>query len=644
MLEQLQLWYRHGWIRAIDLSLAQQLAQQLGDDDQATVLLAALTSYQLGRGHPCLDLNQLYVTPEQTLDLPAEHATLESLQECQTPQQLLASVPALANQDSAMQALISSVAVNQTNSPLVLEQQRLYLRRYYRYEQQIKADLAARMASIQPVDEHQLKQVLDELFGRQQSISWQRTACAMAMRSRFTIVTGGPGTGKTYTVVRLLATLQKLRGHQQPLRIRLAAPTGKAAARMSESISNELNTLKTINDVKADIPTEAVTLHRLLGTVPNSRGFRHHQDNPLHADVLIIDEASMVDIEMMAAVVNALPARSRLILLGDKDQLASVEAGAILGQLCEQAEQGHYTPELTAWLNQTTEVALPFDKTDPNGESWRYLQHTTMFHESRRFDPNKGIGKLADEVNRQQCGWLAQWLHDSDAMAAAHVEFDNIRMRAVPRANHPAVQQLVEQGYAPLLQLLQQRPDSADEVAIDTWAKGILKQLEQFQLLTAVREGDWGMHQFNQRISYWLFGDQAAEHGWFEGRPVMVTHNDYSLDLRNGDIGIALRRTSDEPLRVAFPTAEGGIRWLLPSRLTQVDTAFAMTIHKSQGSEFTHTVMILPDHDVPILTKELLYTGITRAKEQFTLLCAQPQLVLKAVERRIQRSGGLANG
>jgi exodeoxyribonuclease V alpha subunit len=227
-------------------------------------------------------------------------------------------------------------------------------------------------------------------------------------------------------------------------------------------------------------------------------------------------------------------------------------------------------------------------------------------------------------------------------MAAAHAEFDNIRMRAVPRANHPAFQQLVEQGYAPLLQLLQQRPDSAEQVAIDTWAQSILKQLEQFQLLTAVREGDWGMHQFNQRISYWLFGDQAAEHGWFEGRPVMVTHNDYSLDLRNGDI--ALRRSSEEPLRVAFPTTEGGIRWLLPSRLTQVDTAFAMTIHKSQGSEFTHTVMILPDHDVPILTKELLYTGITRAKELFTLLCAEPQLVLKAVERRIQRSGGLANG
>ncbi|PHR66246.1 MAG: exodeoxyribonuclease V subunit alpha [Idiomarina sp.] len=644
MLAQLQLWYQHGWIRAIDLSLAQQLAQQLDDDQATVVLLAALVSYQLGRGHPCLDLAQLYAAPEQTLGLPPEHASVESLQVCQMPHQVLANVSAGMSLQNALEVLLCSPAVKPENSPLVLQQQRLYLRRYFCYEQQIKTDLAARMASLQQVNPKHLKQVLDELFGQQQTISWQRTACAMAMRSLFTIVTGGPGTGKTYTVVRLLATLQKLRGQSEPLRIRLAAPTGKAAARMSESIGNELLTLASIDDVKADIPTEAVTLHRLLGTLPNSRGFRHNKDNPLHTDVVIIDEASMVDIEMMAAVVQALPSHARLILLGDKDQLASVEAGAILGQLCEQAEYGHYTPELTNWLNATADVALPADKTDADGENWPYLQHTTMFHESRRFDPNKGIGKLADEVNRQQRTWLEKWLRDSDAMAAAQAEFDNIRMRAVSRPNHQSVQQMVEEGYAPLLTLIQTRPESSSAAEIDVWAADILKQLEQFQILTAVREGEWGMHQFNQRISYWLFGDLAADHGWFEGRPVMVTHNDYSLDLRNGDIGIVLRRQPNEPLRVAFATTEGNIRWLLPSRLTQVDTAFAMTIHKSQGSEFTHTVMVLPEHDVPILTKELLYTGITRAKEQFTLLCANPQLVLTAVERRIQRSGGLADG
>lgn len=643
MLEKLKLWYQYGWIRAIDLSFAQQLAKQLEENQEAVVLLAAFVSYQLGRGHPCLDLVQLYAEPEQTLGLPPEHASVESLQVCELPQQLLRNVVAAESLESAVQVLLESSAVNNDNSPLVLQGQRLYLRRYFRYEQQIKTDLAARMKALQTVNLGQLKHVLDELFGTQQTISWQRTACAMAMRSLFTIVTGGPGTGKTYTVVRLLATLQKLRGQSEPLRIRLAAPTGKAAARMSESIGNELLTLTSIEDVKADIPTEAVTLHRLLGTSPNSRGFRHNKDNPLHTDVVIIDEASMVDIEMMAAVVSALPPRARLILLGDKDQLASVEAGAILGQLCEQAEHGHYTPELTEWLNATANIALPTDKTDASGSDWPYLQHTTMFHESRRFDPNKGIGKLADEVNRQQSVWLEQWLQDSDAMAAAYVEFDNIRMRTVPRPNHQSVQLLVERGYAPLLQLIQARPESSNPAEIDGWAAKILKQLEQFQILTAVREGEWGMHQFNQRISYWLFGDQAAEQGWFEGRPVMVTHNDYSLDLRNGDIGIVLRREPNEPLRVAFLTTEGTIRWLLPSRLTQVDTAFAMTIHKSQGSEFTHTVMVLPEHDVPILTKELLYTGITRAKQQFTMVCAHPQLVLKAVNRRIQRSGGLAN-
>ena len=151
------------------------------------------------------------------------------------------------------------------------------------------------------------------------------------------------------------------------------------------------------------------------------------------------------------------------------------------------------------------------------------------------------------------------------------------------------------------------------------------------------------MHEFNRLIGYWLFGHEGGTHNWYVGRAIMVTQNDYSLNLRNGDIGVVLRRSADEPLRVAFPTADGGVRWILPSRLTHVDTAFTMTIHKSQGSEFTHTVMVLPEHEVPILTKELLYTGITRAKERFTLVTASPQLVLKAIEHRIERSGGLTS-
>ena len=643
-MDALRSWYQHQWIRAIDLSLAEQLKGQLSDEQQGVALLAGLVSYQLGRGHPCLDLAQLYANSSLALALPPEHAQVESLADCLMPLQVLEQTPGLACLADSLALLSESDAVNQPNSPLVLEGTGLYLRRYYQYEQRIKQSLRQRMAQRSELEPSSIKPVLDVLFGVQSRLSWQRMACAMALRSHFTIVTGGPGTGKTYTVVRLLATLQLLRGQAAPLRIRLAAPTGKAAARMSESIGSELTKLTGADEVKDWIETEAVTLHRLLGTQFQSRDFRHHADNPLVADVLVIDEASMVDIEMMAAIVAALPEQARLILLGDKDQLASVEAGAILGQLCEQAEVGHYTPSLAQWLDATSDHPIPPDKIDASGAQWPYLQHTTMFHESRRFDAERGIGKLAHDVNTQQTQWLQQWLKDSVALAQQQPEFNNIAVIQQSSPSHHAIRELVVAGYQALQQIIQQRPATSDETTIAAWAKQVLQQLAQFQLLTAVREGEWGMHRFNERVGYWLHGEQVNQSPWYVGRPIMVTHNDYSLDLRNGDIGIVLEANLNEPPRVAFQTAEGAIRWILPSRLTQVETAYAMTIHKSQGSEFSHTVMILPEHDSPILTKELLYTGITRAKQHFTLVCAEPRLMLKAVTRRIQRSGGLTHG
>ncbi len=638
MLDTLRTWQQHDWIRAIDVGLAEYIYQHAEPRHEGVAALAGLVSHQLAHGHPCLDLSQLFANARECLLLPPEYASSLSRQECPEPHLLLQQ----ASADEWQHALNASTAVNTDNSPLVFDGQRLYLRRYWQYEQWIKDDLEQRMTVELPINVPQLKATLDDLFGITDKLSWQRVACAMATRSLFTIVTGGPGTGKTYTVVRLLATLQRLRETEQPLTIRLAAPTGKAAARMSEAISNELETLQSIDDVKHLITTEAVTLHRLLGTQAHSRGFRHHAGNQIHADVLIIDEASMVDIEMLAAVIQALPSTARLILLGDKDQLASVEAGAILGQLCSGAEAGGYSTELVEWLNSTNNVPIPDDKTSTAGALKPYLQHTVMLHESRRFDAEKGIGKLAHEINHQQTAWLKNWLVDSAALAASQPEFNNIAALAVNSPKNNQLRQLVIDELRPLMALIAQRPAAtANEHEFDQWAEQILLQLGAFQLLVAIRQGDWGLHALNELVTFWLYGDSAHATGWFAGRPVMVTHNDYSLDLRNGDMGIALQRRDDEPLRVAFQSSQGSIRWVLPSRLTQVDTAYAMTIHKSQGSEFGHTVMVLPDRDTPILTKELLYTGVTRAKSQFTLVAAQPDLTIKAVQRRISRSGAL---
>lgn len=631
-------WHTHGWLRAVDVSLAEYLLDKLGDEAETVAFFAALVSHQLGHGHPCLDLERLATDANTVLQLPPENASFESRHACITAAQALANVT-----ENAIAQLRESAAVNHPNSPLVLsDQKRLYLRRYYNYEQAIKQDLQQRCAQQPELEISQLSATLNALFGKSDRLSWQRLACAMAVRSGFTIITGGPGTGKTYTVVRLLATLQHLRRGSAPLRIRLAAPTGKAAARMTSSIESELvNLPEQFQELlQTTMPNrQAVTLHRLLGSQSHSREFKHNRRHPLLADVVIVDEASMVDIEMMASLTAALAPHTQLLLLGDKDQLASVEAGAVLGQLCEEAEHGHYAPEVAAWLAGSHDVeTLPEHYCDAQGAArWPFLQHTVMLHESRRFNAEQGIGKLAHEINTQQTLWLEQWLENAEAMAAENTNFANIHTLELTSVQQKALRDLVTQGYQPLQDLLREGPDQA----LEAWGEQLLAQLERFQLLAAVRSGDWGVEHLNKLITQWLYGEQASSERWFVGRPVMVTQNDYSVDLRNGDIGLAVRVAADEPIRVLFRGHHGELRWLLPSRLAHVETAFAMTIHKSQGSEFNHTVVVMPDHDSPILTKELLYTGVTRAREHCTLVFKQRELVLKATERRIQRSGGL---
>lgn len=637
-MQVLQRWHEHGWIRALDLQFAQFIAAHAPADDAWVAILAGLASHQLGHGHPCLDIPLLMADSDDYLQLPPEFASADSLQVCPRPQQLLAGV----SQAVLQQALSAAQAIRaDQHAPLAwVANQRLYLRRYWRYEQRIKADLAARMARQSSRDPAKLAPVLRQLFGA--PFSWQKLACAMAVRSGFSIITGGPGTGKTYTVVRLLATLYQQHKGAQPLQVKLAAPTGKAAARMTESIAAELTAMISFDSRLADLDANAVTLHRLLGSQSQSRFFKRNKNNPLVADVVIIDEASMIDIEMMAALLDALPSTTRLILLGDKDQLASVGAGAILGQLCRDAERGNYQPELVSWLEAAMAQQLPADvQAQPELllPSAQYHQHTVMLRESRRFDANQGIGKLAYEINQQRTEWLSQWLQQQQAGAAVEPQFANIRYLSPSQWQAMAVRRLVEQGMDNFLQLLKRYPEP-NAAAQDSWAAQLLHQLSQFQVLTAVNQGPWGVQQLNQLIKHWLHPEHH-DTSWYHGRPIIISRNDYHSDLRNGDIGVALKLNEQAPLRVAFFDQHQAIRWLLPSRLSHYETVYAMTVHKSQGSEFTHTVVVLPEYDSAILTKELLYTGVTRAREQLTLIAAKPEVILRTVQKRIDRVGGL---
>ena len=661
MLALLERWSQHGWLRALDAAFAAFLVREVSDAPPLLILAAALASHQLGRGHACLDLAHTLQDPGFALSLPPEGAdsTAEPLP---LPAAVLDGV-SLADWQLAL-AHPQLVSTGDGETPLVRVGNRLYLRRYWQYEQSVRAGIDTRLAAPPALPETALCSVLGVLFppvAGTPTPDWQKLACALAARSAFAIVTGGPGTGKTTTVVRLLAVLQALaiaNTEARPLRIRLAAPTGKAAARLNESIAGavarlELGGLPDGEAVRAAIPVEVTTLHRLLGSRPDTRHFRHHAGNPLPVDVLVVDEASMVDLEMMAAVLAALPPGARLVLLGDKDQLASVEAGAVLGELCRRAQEGHYTTNTVAWLAEVTGAQVGAELIDPAGLP--IDQAVTMLRHSYRFSGDSGIGQLATAVNAGSGEGVRRTLAHGHAdltrLALTREGEGALRRLVIDGAPHATPHKDGPVGYRHYLEAVrkQRPPAGTSQAGIDDWARQVLAAHGQFQLLCALRRGQWGVEGLNRRIAGWLreAGLIDATEGWYPGRPVLVTRNDYGLGLMNGDIGITLALPApdgDGPLRVAFPAGDGssGIKWVQPSRLQAIETVYALTVHKSQGSEFAHTAMVLPERLNPILTRELVYTGITRAKRWFSLVeGGSPAVLEQSVQRRVLRLSGL---
>jgi exodeoxyribonuclease V alpha subunit len=582
-------------------TLGKQFATYLGrldgNPDEAVIWAAQLAYQAVAEGHICIRLCD-YAGSEVAPDDGEGIVTL----------------PGLADW-LALLRKSKLVGAPGSFAPLILDaDNRLYLTRYWHYEKTLADNLISLAESPCPeIDLAELRAELDRLFAHNTEVpDRQKLAAAVATLRRFCVISGGPGTGKTSTVVRILAALQSQAG-EKPLRIALSAPTGKAAARLQESIREQKAKLPVPQAVLDALPETASTLHRLLGAKPDSVYFRHNRKNPLPLDVLVVDEASMIDLALMAKLIDALPKGARLILLGDKDQLASVEPGAVFGDLCESSG---YSPAFCDQLYAASGVKIPSGDlfTPALSDCIALLTH------SHRFGSESGIGQLARMINagraKEAVALLAGGRHPE-------IHWERTRVGGVDLVRR------MEGGYRAFFEAV----DSGDE------AKDVLRLFGRFRVLTAHREGDSGAAGINRRFEEQLYVQRRLRRGsrWYPGRPVIVTRNDYDLRLFNGDIGIALETGAG--LRVFFEDADGHIRGFSPTRLPEHETVYAMTVHKSQGSEFDEIVLALPDLESPVLDRPLIYTAVTRARHRAEIHGSQ-----KILEDAIKRVPGRFSG
>lgn len=677
MLSVLKDWQTLGLLRAIDFHFG-KFINELGGDN-LTTLSAALCSEYLGLGHICLPLETL----AERVNEKCLQSQISLAEFCQAH-----DLESLLHNNQESHALLTQSNCVGDNSPLQLHFNALYLARYAQFEQLIadsflqqttlslntdiknqldslfavnydylwRAWLSDKSQSLTHLCENYLDVIvenninwaevealfkaancsadlkpLSHLIADSDRCDWQKVSAALALTSARCVISGGPGTGKTTTVTKLLALLLQA---QPDLLIKMVAPTGKASARLTESISHALKELAIDEEIKSRIPREASTIHRLLGVKANSNHFRHNSSNKLHLDLLLVDEASMVDLPLMAKLLMALPDHARLILLGDKDQLASVEAGAVLGDICSFIESG-YSSEKAQQLAQLTgfSALLPHSK---NSKSM--ADNLCLLRKSYRFDQYSGIGFLAKAINSGKAS-----SKKIINLCRDYADLEYFPNNAVSLAT---LDEMIVAGYMPYLSELSPINDTNRD-----HAKHLLKLFNKFKILCATRQGDWALEGLNQRCENVLIkaglinlpiNSIARESTpWYHGRPIMIMQNNYNLGLYNGDVGLCLMDEKQQ-LRVYFQMADGTIGDFQTSRLPRLETVYAMTVHKSQGSEFEHTLLALPENHMPVVTRELVYTGITRAKKRLTLF-ADLAILSVAIKQKTQRASRLVD-
>lgn len=518
-----------------------------------------------------------------------------------------------------------NISGEEATHPIILVNGKLYLQRYFKYETFILGKIREMIAvekNFKAREEILLqhKNFIQEIFRNslRGKVDWQLAAALSAVLNNFTIITGGPGTGKTTTVAKALAIYLKL----QPsgLRIALAAPTGKAAGRMAESLKNSAKNFdKSTQEVFESL--KPFTIHRLLQTKRGTHYFKFNAENPLPYDIIIADESSMLDVALFAKFLIALPKDCRLILLGDKNQLAAVEAGSLFGDLCQAQDcLNVFSEERATFLNQFTSPGdLPFPVNENKKTADHILfEHVIELQHSHRFSSGEGIGKLSEAVINNEQDILKNFLGKKDLQVMI-TEDDNKKLFEKFISGYKAYIEEKDKNEA-------------------------LKKLNNLRVLCAVREGHEGVYEVNRSIELYLQkkGLLKPTGVFYENRPVMVSENNYELGLFNGDMGIT-RIDENGTLKVWFENADGTLKNVLAAYLSSADTAFAMTIHKSQGSEFDEVYIILPrQEENKFLSRELLYTGITRAKKHVTINTTV-SILLQASAAKLKRSSGITD-
>ena len=604
-----------GLFSEIDLQFAGFINQFSGstDGNPEIFLGAALVSRATGHGDICLDLNSVSETV---------------LFQKRTGSDAVICPPI----SKWLEKLLSNHAVGKPGDkrPLILDHRnRLYLFRYWEYEKKLSDSLRERAKGITlNFDLKDFNQRVTGLFPQNdsQEINWQKVAVGVALLKRFSVITGGPGSGKTFIIARILTLLLQC-SHRAKPHIYLAAPTGKAAARLADEVKQAKHQIQCHSSILESIPDEAYTLHRLLKPIPGSPYFRYNCENLLPADIVIVDEASMIDLALMSKLVQAVPANARLIMVGDKDQLASVEAGSVLGDICDRNVIHGFSKEIAKQIEELTDEPISQFVKAANSNSG--LQDCiVVLQKSYRFTPSTGIGGLSRAINRGDPDASIDQLSNPDDNSITWLEIRNPK---------ELMQKLADQiiyGYSKYLKL--KDPIQA------------LKEFNRFRILCALKIGSFGASEINKIAEYVLSRHHLIKprifttNPWYNGRPVLITTNDYNLGLFNGDIGITMADSGspDSDLYVFFPGNAGAFKRFPPYRLPEHETVFAMTVHKSQGSEFDEVLLILPDKDYPVITRELIYTGITRARKRASVWGSK-SVLYSAIERKIERVSGL---